>query len=137
MTDENKDFVIKDRRIFSDEGQEPEDTKTSDPQPKEEAHAETAQTEATPESQTSDAPLPELNFSTFVISLNASALVHLGAIADPVSGQTTKNLAMGKQTIDILGMLEEKTKGNLTSDEEKLLQSVLYDLRIIYVRESS
>jgi hypothetical protein len=79
-------------------------------------------------------PLPEMNFSTFVVSLNASALMHLGLMEDPTQGQITKNLELGKQTIDILVMLEEKTRGNLSSEEEKLLQNILYDLRINYVK---
>jgi len=80
-------------------------------------------------------PLPEVSFSTFVLSLNASALVHLGILEDPATGQRQKNLVMGKQTIDILALLEEKTRGNLTGEEEGLLQNLLYDLRMVYVRE--
>ena len=79
--------------------------------------------------------MPEINFSTFVVSLNASALLHLGAIEDPTTGQKDKNLPMAKQTIDILSMLQEKTSGNLSNDEENLLKSILYDLRMIYVKE--
>lgn len=81
-------------------------------------------------------PLPEMNFSTFVVSLNASALMHLGLMEDPIQGKKVKNLELGKQTIDILVMLEEKTRGNLTSEEEKLLQTILYDLRINFVKQS-
>ena len=91
------------------------------------------ESESGPESRI---PLPEMNFSTFVVSLNASALMHLGLMEDPVQGQKVKNLELGKQTIDILVMLEEKTRGNLTSDEEKLLRNILYDLRINYVKQS-
>ncbi|MBI5580826.1 MAG: DUF1844 domain-containing protein [Deltaproteobacteria bacterium] len=80
-------------------------------------------------------PLPEINFPTFIASLNASALVHLGVIEDPVSGKAEKNLAMAKQTIDILSMLQQKTAGNLTPDEEAMQKSILYDLRILYVKE--
>jgi len=80
--------------------------------------------------------LPEMNFSTFVVSLNASALMHLGLMEDPIQGETVKNLELGKQTIDILVMLEEKTRGNLSNDEEKLLKNILYDLRINYVKQS-
>ena len=80
-------------------------------------------------------PMPEINLSTFVVSLNASALLHLGAIEDPTTGQKDKNLPMAKQTIDILSMLQEKTAGNLSNDEENLLKSILYDLRMIYVKE--
>ena len=81
-------------------------------------------------------PFPEMHFSTFVISLNASALMHLGLMEDPAQGKKVKNLELGKQTIDILVMLEEKTRGNLSADEEKLLQNILYDLRINYVKQS-
>ncbi len=62
-------------------------------------------------------------------------LVHLGVMDDPSTGEKVKNLPLAKQTIDILGMLEEKTKGNLTEDEEKMLKNILYDLRMIYIKE--
>jgi Domain of unknown function (DUF1844) len=88
------------------------------------------------ERKESESQLPEINFSTFIFSLNSSALVHLGLVEDPASGQKTKNLSVAKQTIDILGMLEEKSRGNLTDDEEKLLKNILHDLRMMYVRES-
>jgi len=97
--------------------------------PEETAAEEAAQTE-------DHIPLPEMNFSTFVVSLNASALMHLGLMEDPIQGKKVKNLELGKQTIDILVMLEEKTKGNLSSEEEQLLQNILYDLRINYVKQS-
>lgn len=80
--------------------------------------------------------LPEINFATFVVSLNSSALMALGLVEDPISKQKAKNIELAKQTIDILGMLKEKTKGNLTSDEENMLKSVLYDLRMLYVKET-
>jgi len=61
--------------------------------------------------------------------------MHLGVIDDPATGKTVKNLPIAKQTIDILVMLEEKTQGNLTEDEAKMLKNILYDLRMIYVKE--
>ncbi len=79
--------------------------------------------------------LPRIDFSTFILSINSSALVQLGMIEDPGSGQKTKNLPLAKQTIDLLAMLEEKTKGNLTSDEENILKNILYELRMLYVKE--
>ena len=79
--------------------------------------------------------LPKIDFSTFVLSINSSALVQLGLIEDPGSGQQTKNLPLAKQTIDLLAMLEEKTRGNLTSDEENILKNILYELRMLYVKE--
>ena len=146
MSDEKKDFVVKDRRIFSGESQEDEDKEKSaaavpDDETQtlssaEETQEDQAQKESPSDKTQDEAPLPEINFPTFVVSLNASALLHLGAIEDPNTGQTNKNLPMAKQTIDILSMLEEKTAGNLTTEEEKLLKNILYDLRIIYVKES-
>jgi hypothetical protein len=81
--------------------------------------------------------MPEINFATFIFSLNSSALVHLGIIDDPASRSKSKNIAMAKQTIDILAMLQEKTRGNLSGDEENMLKSMLYDLRILYVKEKA
>ncbi|MDQ1330547.1 MAG: hypothetical protein QG578_810, partial [Thermodesulfobacteriota bacterium] len=77
----------------------------------------------------------EINFPTFIMSLNASALVNLGILDNPATGKKEINLILAKQTIDILCMLEEKTRGNLTADEESMLKNILYDLRIIYVKE--
>ena len=79
-------------------------------------------------------PVPEITFSAFVYSLSTSALVHLGEIPEPISEKMDKNLPLAKQTIDILGLLQEKTKGNLTQEEENLLNSFLYDLRMRYVK---
>jgi len=127
---EKKGFVIKDKRVFSSKEQ---DLKEEDKEPaKEEAKAKE---EASAKKQKAEAQLPEINFPTFIISLNASALVNLGVIEDPASGTKVKNLLLAKQTIDILSMLKEKTSGNLTKEEEQILKNILYDLRIIYVKE--
>jgi len=77
--------------------------------------------------------LPKIDFSTFINSLAASALVNLGMMHDP-AGESRKNLSLAKQTIDILGVMEEKTKNNLTDDEKNLLINLLHDLRLAYVK---
>ena len=82
-----------------------------------------------------DSQLPKLDFSMFIFSLNSSALVNLGVLDNPATGKNEKNISAAKQTIDILGMLEEKTRGNLSKQEEDMLKHMLYDLRMIYVRE--
>lgn len=82
-----------------------------------------------------DQQLPKLNFATFIFSLNSSAMVHLGMLEEPGTQVKAKNLPLAKQTIDILGMLEEKTRGNLTKDEDTMLKNILYDLRINYIKE--
>lgn len=134
---EKKDFVIKDKRIFveGDEDREEKGKKGETRPPIEEDKTEEPEKAAAPEEDKEDFQLPEINFATFIFSLNSSVLVHLGIIEDPATGKKIKNLALAKQTIDILGMLEEKTKGNLTEDEEKMLKNILYDLRMIYVKE--
>jgi len=77
--------------------------------------------------------LPEIDFGTFVMSLASSVLVHLGEIAHPDSSASEQNLPLAKQTIDILGMLQDKTRGNLSNEEQQLLTNLLYDLRMKYV----
>ena len=77
--------------------------------------------------------LPEIDFGTFVMSLATSVLVHLGEIKHPDSAADERNPALAKQTIDILGMLREKTRGNLTHEETQLIENLLYDLRMKYV----
>ncbi|RME55938.1 MAG: DUF1844 domain-containing protein, partial [Deltaproteobacteria bacterium] len=70
----------------------------------------------------------------FLLSLQSAALFHLGILPDPQSGKREVNLPQAKQTIDILGILEEKTKGNLTKEEEEILTRILTDLRLTYVK---
>jgi hypothetical protein len=79
------------------------------------------------------AQMGEINFGAFLMSLSTEALVHLGEVADPSSGQEQRDLAMAQQLIDILGMLREKTRGNLDHDEQALLDAILFDLRMKYV----
>jgi hypothetical protein len=77
--------------------------------------------------------MPEVNFSTFILSIGSSALVQLGEVPDPESGQMMENLLAAKHSIDILSMLQEKTKSCLENDEQQLLDTLLYDLRMKYV----
>jgi hypothetical protein len=133
MSDEKKGFVVKDKRTFSGDNQESETAPEVESVPDEnvEKAEEDEQTTAS-----EDYPLPEINFPTFIFSLNSSALVNLGVIEDPVTNQKEKNLLLAKQTIDILGMMEEKTQGNLSDDEANMLKTMLYELRMLYVKES-
>ncbi len=77
--------------------------------------------------------LPIIDFSTFLLSLSHSALMHLGEARHPDDDRIERNLPLAKQGIDLLGLLEEKTRGNLTGDEERLLSQVLFDLRHRYL----
>jgi hypothetical protein len=90
-------------------------------------------TEQFAESTSGDQELPAVDFATFILSLGHSALVHLGVAPDPGGGHAERDLALAKQTIDLLGILAEKTKGNLNGQEERLMEQLLYDLRSQYV----
>ncbi|MEO8179376.1 MAG: DUF1844 domain-containing protein [Deltaproteobacteria bacterium] len=85
-----------------------------------------------PEGSDSD-ELPAIDFATFVLSLSHSALVHLGDAPDPSGGPAQRDVPMAKQTIDLLAVLQKKTEGNLTGEEERLLDQILYDLRMRFV----
>lgn len=134
MSEEKKGFIIKDRRIFSQDAQDVKKEEDKKETAAEETKEAVTREEPAPEEAESTSQFPEINFATFIFSLNSSALVHLGVIEDPATGQK-KSLPLAKQTIDILGVLEEKTRGNLTEEEENLLKHILHDLRLMYVKE--
>jgi hypothetical protein len=78
--------------------------------------------------------LPQIDFSTFILSLSTSALYHLGLVEDPSTGEKGEpDLTLASQTIDTLAILEAKTRGNLEAEEERLLSSLLYELRMRFV----
>jgi hypothetical protein len=129
---EGKGFTVQDRRRFS-----PETGEARKEAPEE--GGGTAQT-AAPGDQGAEAardserqPPPEIKFSAFVISLSTQALMHLGEIASPVTGKVEVDVPVAKQMIDILGMLKEKTRGNLNASEDRLMEDILFDLRMKYV----
>jgi hypothetical protein len=77
--------------------------------------------------------LPEMSFATLVLSLSTSALLHLGVPPDPTEPAQEVNLPLARQTIDILEILREKTRGNLDESESRLLEQILHDLRMRFV----
>lgn len=85
------------------------------------------------ETQGKAAPLPEIDFSFFILSLSSSAMMQMGIIPNPVTKNREKNLDLAKQTIDIIAMLEKKAQGNLSPEEAQFIESILYDLRMQYV----
>jgi hypothetical protein len=96
-----------------------------------ERHGESDSTSA---SQPDD--LPAMDFTTFVLSLSHSALLHLGDAPHPSDGKSEVDLPMARQTIDLLALIQEKTHGNLTGAEEQMLTQALYDLRLRFVEVS-
>ena len=130
---EDKGFTVKDRRRFAQETESVPEA-TGNEKPAHEAFDQNAEKTAFEKRTSGPGSLPEINFSTFVFSLNSSALVHLGVLEDPATGKPAKDLPLAKQTIDIIGMLEKKTRGNLTNDEARLLENILHELRLMYVK---
>ena len=131
--EEKKSFKVQDRRRFSSDTGEPREeaepsddrTGSSDEKIVDETPSET--------NKTTDESLPQINFSTFLMSLSTQALMHLGEIASPLSGKVEIDVPVAKQMIDIIGVLREKTRGNLDKGEDDLLEGILYDLRMKYV----
>jgi hypothetical protein len=80
--------------------------------------------------------LPRIDFATFVLSLSHGALVHLGDAPDPSGVKSAPDLELARQSIDLLSLMEEKTRGNLTGEEERMLANVLSDLRLRFVEVS-
>ncbi len=78
--------------------------------------------------------MPEVTFPAFVMSLNTSALYHLGEIADPTTGKSLVDLELARHAIDTLVLIEQKTKGNLSDEEGSLLKNILYDIKLRYVQ---
>jgi hypothetical protein len=109
-------------RVIDRRGQaSPEEEAPAKPEPAGEA-------KAAPDS------LPAIDFSTFVLSLATSAFYHLGLVPDPETKQPAPpNLLLARQTIDTLDVLLLKTRGNLDADESRLLESLLYELRLRFV----
>lgn len=127
---EGKGFRVEDRRRFSPEGEAKAGGQKAG------ASADRGEETAGQWSESGGAAgqlPPEINFSTFVISLSTQALLYLGEIENPMTKKIERDVSTAKQMIDIIGLLREKTKGNLDPGEEKLMDDVLYDLRMRYL----
>lgn len=145
--EKDKGFVVRDRRRFGVDGATAAEA---------EAEAASAADESAPPAGAARAaeeavrggpkgPNPEvepqaapsgprpIDFTTFVFSLGSSALMHLGDAPHPETGKIHRDLALAKETIDLLAMLREKTRGNLTPEEDHFLGALLYDLRVRFV----
>ena len=124
------DLKVTDRRRFTAEGEERPEGEA--PGQEKVRAGEEGQPSGLEGASGEGAP-PAIDFATFVLSLATSAQVHLGAVPNPATGKQERDLNLAKQTIDILGLLEEKTKGNLDENERRLLEHLLFDLRMMYV----
>ena len=123
--EQEKGFVVRDKR-FSSKKEE-----VGDPQAKEGEKIEETSRE---DMSAQEGPLPAIDFTSFIFSISTSVLIQLGEIQDPFTQKSVKNLPLAKQTIDLIEMLKEKTKGNLTPEEERIIEYILYDLKMKYVK---
>jgi hypothetical protein len=144
--EKGKGFKVQDRRRFSAEGEarsEVEEGSSSEAGPEvgaaaaqpasgtDKVAAASAQAQYAGAQHAADAV--EINFANFVVGLSMEALAALGEIPDPATGKRSADLRAAQQFIDIIGMLGERTRGNLDRDEEKLIETILFDLRMKYV----
>ncbi len=136
MSDEERQsegFKVSDRRSFTEDGElrrdrapEPAPAKKPEPQP-----ARTAAGAAQPKTGGDAGQSRQgMDFSSFLLSLATTALVHLGEVSDPAGGRGRTNLDAAKQMVEILSMLQEKTEGNRNPEENRLLDDILYELRM-------
>jgi hypothetical protein len=121
---DDRGFVVIDRRGRSDE----------EPVAQAQENAAPADPEEQPPPPPGEPAAPRVDFSMLILSVSHSAFYHLGLVEDPATKQTAPvDKALARSDIDLLEILQEKTQGNLTPEEEKLLQSLLYDLRMRFV----
>jgi len=138
-----KGFVIKDRRHFDEGGAPRDDAAKGEAVGQEERGADSTlppaddRDDAAQErpGEADKGPLPEITFANFIFSLSTTAMYHFGDIPDPATKEPRKNLAAAKQTIDLISLLRTKTQGNLDEQEKDLIEGVLYELRMRFVKE--
>jgi hypothetical protein len=131
-----EEFKVTDRRRFTGEGGTKESTEAQEKPATKEAPQE-EQRQARAESKTTASqPPPPMDFSMFVLSMANTALFQLGFIKDPDAGEAPKDLQGARQTIDLIALMEEKTRGNLTEQEAKIIKEALFQLRMAFVEAS-
>lgn len=146
MKNEEKKVKIKDKRKFDTDGNLKDDAavkgsanKAKDKERKKEKNISSQEVEDQDKDKERSF-LPdsmkdtEINFLQFIVTLYSSAMINLGVIPDPVSEETHSNPKQAKELIDIIAMLKEKTKGNLNDEEDKALDEIIYQARMIYLK---
>jgi hypothetical protein len=134
MAEEKSGFKVADRRLFTEEGNLRDEVAKEFTQEK--SFDDTLTESNRQKSATSEPDIP-MTFQTLVFSLSTTAMLQLGFLSNPETGKKEKNLPAAKQTIDILQILQEKTTGNLTSEESQLLEASLYDLKMTYLKATN
>ena len=138
---EERGFVVSDKRLFTPSGERLTDTRPPEPaepetpsSSKQAAPAATAPPQTPPMEAGTPQDLPPVDFASFVMMLTNNVMVFLGQVPNPLTQQPQVDLAQAQHTIDIIMMLREKTRGNLTPEEERFLQELLPQLQMAYVQ---
>ncbi len=130
---EEQGFKVTDKRGFQEEGEKAAPGSTEGP------GVETSGPESTSDQKTSEdgPPRPPIDFPSYILGYYTQGLVLLGEVPNPYTNKKEEDVEAARHTIDILSMLEQKTKGNLGNDEQQLLESVLYELRMKFMAKTN
>ncbi len=132
---EEQSFRVTDKRGFTEEGEERTPDVSGKPGEKASADASSAAEGVPPGQETP--PRPPIDFPSYLLSYYTQGLVLLGEVPNPYTNKKEEDVEAARHTIDILSMLEQKTKGNLTREEQQLLESVLYELRMKFMAKTN
>ena len=130
-SDRPPSFTVNDRRAFDASGERKETASSSQAAPKTGQPGQAIP--VAPPRPEGEPALPPADFATLVLSLGSSAIAYLGEVPAPGEEASERNLPMAKHAIDLLSVLQEKTRGNLSAEEGQVLESLLFDLRLRYV----
>jgi hypothetical protein len=135
--EENSSFRVQDKRLFNADGSPVLDSSSAEKKEvKPDEKGRTQESDRRDSTRRETGKPPKIDFASFILSLATSAMANLGEVPDPETGQLNENLEAAQQMIDILTMLEQKTKGNLEPDEDNLLENLLYELRMKFLSKS-
>ncbi len=134
--EEETEFRITDKRIFREDGELRDESSEKKSQSNSESGLSEAASARNMAAEKPPEPLPRIDFTSYTLSYYTQGLVLLGEVPNPYTNKTEEDIEGARHMIDILTMLEEKTKGNLSAQEQQLLESVLYELRMKFMAKA-
>jgi hypothetical protein len=129
-------FTVKDKRLFREDGAIREEAAAPEPQKETDSDPLKIVEEPGPKQEPPPGTGGKIDFPSYILSYYTQGLVLLGEVPNPYTNKKEEDLASSRHIVDLLGMLQEKTKGNLAPEEEQLLESVLYELRMKYMAKT-
>jgi hypothetical protein len=134
--EEETEFRVTDKRIFREDGELRDESSEKKSQSDSESGSSETAGARNPAAEEPPEPLPRIDFTSYTLSYYTQGLVLLGEVPNPYTNKTEEDIEGARHMIDILTMLEEKTKGNLSVQEQQLLESVLYELRMKFMAKA-